>query len=287
MLALSGGDAIIKLTNASFSLWQMYVLRSLIATPIIIIVIKLRSPTIPLTPRSIHWTLLRSLLLASMWIAYYTALPKIPLSIAAAAYYTAPLFIVLLAPLMTTEKISSAAWLSIALGLVGMLLILRPETDTFNRYALLPIAAAVLYAIAMLLTRTKCVDENPLVLALALNVTFIMIGAGVSAYLSIMQPTPTVVAINPLLLGNWMPIDLSAGLALFGLAFAIVVGSISAAIAYQNGPPTLVASFDYAYLAFSIMWGLLLFAELPDLVSTVGIALIALAGLLALKTHHQ
>ena len=69
VLALSMGDAVIKYFSVSFSLWQIYMVRSLIAVPILIAVIKIREPSLPLMPVSIGWTATRSLLLGVMWVA--------------------------------------------------------------------------------------------------------------------------------------------------------------------------------------------------------------------------
>ena len=56
-----------------------------------------------------------------------------------------------------------------------------------------------------------------------------------------------------------------------------------AAIAYQSGPASLVATFDFAYLAFATLWGILIFADLPDALTVAGIVLVAAAGILAVR----
>ena len=67
------------------------------------------------------------------------------------------------------------------------------------------------------------------------------------------------------------------------LAAAIIVGSIGAAIAYQNAPAALVGAFDYSYLAFAALWGALFFADIPDASSLAGMAMIVAAGIVALR----
>ncbi|MEM5476275.1 hypothetical protein [Pacificibacter sp. AS14] len=62
---------------------------------------------------------------------------------------------------------------------------------------------------------------------------------------------------------------------------------IGAAIAYQNGPPATVAAFDYSYLVFSLIWGGLFFAELPDALSLAGIVVIVVAGFLSLPRRTR
>ena len=58
---------------------------------------------------------------------------------------------------------------------------------------------------------------------------------------------------------------------------------IGAAIAYQKGPPAVVGSFDFAYVGFAVLWGLVFFAEVPDARALLGIAMIVGAGVLSLR----
>ncbi len=67
------------------------------------------------------------------------------------------------------------------------------------------------------------------------------------------------------------------------LAAAIVVGSVGAAVAYQIGRSATVATFDFAYVAFAVIWGFVLFQEVPGSKSILGIILIVAAGILAVR----
>ena len=283
VLALSMGDAVIKYVSASFSLWQIYVVRSLIAAPILIAVIKFREPTLSLKPVSISWTAIRSLLLGVMWVAYYAALPHIKLSVAAAVFYTIPLFITLFSAVFTGDKVTSKSWIAIVLGFFGVLLIVRPDADGFNAYVLLPLLAAILYAVAMILTRTKCLDENPKILSLSLNITFIGMGIVASLLIAIWDPAESAKNTYPFLIGDWAVLDLSGWLTMSVLAIVIIFGSLFAAIAYQNAPSSVVATFDYSYLAFAALWGLLVFSEVPDALTILGMVMIAGAGMIAIR----
>ena len=88
VFALSLGDALIKGLSLAFPLWQLFVLRSLIAIPLLILFVRFRSPTTDLIPKVWFWVVVRSLLLSIMWIAYYAALPFVDLAVAGAVYYT-------------------------------------------------------------------------------------------------------------------------------------------------------------------------------------------------------
>lgn len=282
-LALSLGDAVIKSISVSFPLWQLYVLRSTIALPVLLVFIRTREPETRIFPLSPGWVAARSLLLASMWLAYYAALPHLQLSVAAAAFYTLPLFITLFSSVFVGERVGTIGWLAICLGFVGVVVMLRPSAEGFNAYALLPMLAAILYALAMILTRTKCQKESPFVLSAALNATFILFGAVVSVGLLIADPSAAQVSANTFLLGGWVGIGAREVIALAVLAAAILIGSICTAVAYQSAASSTVSTFDYSYLAFSVVWGLVFFAEIPDALTILGIAMIAMAGITAVR----
>lgn len=283
VLALSLGDAVIKSVSVSFPLWQLYVLRSAIGLPILLLLIRLYYPQTRLMPATPFWVMVRSWLLAVMWAVYYVALPHLQLSVAAAAYYTLPLFITLFSGIFVGEKVGKAGWLAITLGFTGILVMLRPDADGFNAYALLPVLSAILYALAMILTRTKCRGESPYVLSAALNLMFIVIGLIASVSLAVAGLDADTVAANRFLLAGWIGLGGREFIALVALAAAILIGSIFAAIAYQTAPSSTVATFDYSYLVFSVMWGIVFFAEVPDTLTIVGIAMIAAAGIFAVR----
>ncbi len=283
VFALSLGDALIKQISADFPLWQIFVVRSLIAIPVLIVVIKARYQSVSLKPLNIGWTALRSLMLTFMWVAYYTALPHVALSVAAAVYYTLPLFITLFAALFIGEKVGVQGWIAVLLGFCGVLLILKPQAEDFNPYALLPLISAILYAFAMIITRTKCKNESPLVLSFGLNVSFIGVGALAIFLIWLWGPSNAETEAYPFLLGRWISMGMQEWLAGGLLATAVIIGSVFAAIAYQSGPSSIVSTFDFAYLAFAALWGFLFFAEVPDAITVTGMVLIVAAGILAVR----
>ncbi|MCB4378951.1 DMT family transporter [Synechococcus sp. MU1644] len=270
VLALSLGDAIIKATGLDLPLWQMYILRSALVLPVLWWLARRKGP---IAFTSLLWVILRSLLLVAMWLSYYSALPLMPLSLAAAAYYTSPIIITVLAALLAGRRPAPRVMLAVVLGFGGVVLVLRPDASGFDLAALLPLLAALLYACAMVLTSLKCRDDNPFALALALNIAFIVAGAGLGLFSG---------QEGSFIFGPWQSFDLALIGTVAALSAVILVGSVGAAIAYQNGPPATVAAFDYSYLVFSLIWGALFFSELPDALSLAGIAIIVLAGFLSL-----
>jgi len=275
VLALSLGDAIIKATSLTLPLWQMYILRSALVLPVLWWLARRSGPR---AFGSMFWVFVRSALLVAMWLCYYSALPLMPLSLAAAAYYTSPILITVLTSTLARRQPPLRVLLAVYLGFAGVVLILRPDTSGFQLSTLLPVLAAFLYACAMVLTSLKCRDDDPFALALALNIAFIVAGAGLGHFAG---------QNDSFIFGPWQSLDLALIGTVATLSVVILAGSVGAAIAYQNGPPATVAAFDYSYLVFSLIWGSLFFAELPDALSLVGIVVIVVAGFLSLPRAER
>lgn len=275
---LSLGDALVKLASADLSLWQLYVARGLITVPALVALLLLGGRPAAFRPRSPGWVLLRSMLLVAMWIAYYAALPVMSLSAAAVALYTTPLFIALFSALLIGEPVGAKRWAGIVVGFAGVLAILRPGTDAFSKVTLLPVAAAVLYALAAVVTRAKCIGERPLVLSFVLNLCLLGVGLAATGVLALLHPGSPGAPAHPFLLCHWAPMGTREWGLVALLAVLIVVVSTGVAKAYQAGPAAVIGTFDYAYLAFAALWGFVLFSEVPDGATAAGMALIAAAG---------
>ncbi len=279
--ALSLGDAIVKQQSASFVLWQIFVVRSAILLPVLVYLVRIYSCSDPIMPRRLGWTLLRSMVLVIMWVFYFAALPHIDFAVAAAAFYTLPIFITLFAALFLGERISPRGWLAVFTGFVGTLLILQPQAEDFNAWTLLPLVSAILYAVAMILTRSKCRAEKAAVLSLWMNLCFVAVGAVALLGLWWWSPGSETIALNPFLLGAWTPMWLEEWRTMAILAGAILAGSIGAAVAYQQGPASTIAIFDFSYVGFAAIWGYAMFAELPTAPVGLGILLIVVAGIVS------
>lgn len=283
---MSFGDALIKRESATFTAWQIFVLRSLLALPVLVAIMRLRAPGQPVLPRSPGWVALRSALLTLMWIAYYAALPLISLAAAAVAFYTAPLFIALLARLILGEAVGPLRWLGIGLGFAGVLIVLRPGADTFSAAALLPVLAAMLYALAAIVTRARCLDERPLSLALGLNLGLLTAGVLASAGLAAAPPGEAASA-HPFLFGPWAAMGGREWLVMTVLALLMVCFGTGVAMAYQVAPASVVGAFDYAYVAFAVLWSYLIFGDRPTPLAVGGMALIALGGILVAGAYPR
>lgn len=272
---LSLGDAVVKASSAGgFGLWQIFALRAALVVPLMGICALLLVGRRAVVPQALGWVTLRSALLTANWIAFYAALPHMDFALAAAIYYTLPLFITLFAGLFLGERIGARGWLAVALGFAGVLAILRPGTGALGWASLLPLLAAILYALAMVLTRARCRGEHPIALAFGLQLGCALVGLLGLALMALSGSA----ASGGFLSQPWAAMGAREWGVIAVMAASTVIGSAGAAYAYQNGPAAVVGVFDFTYLGFALLWGLLIFATLPDAAGWAGIAMIAVAG---------
>jgi drug/metabolite transporter (DMT)-like permease len=278
VLTMAFADAVVKLVSADLTVWQVFVARSVVAIPCLFAILVMMGVRFSLlSPR---WALIRSALLVLTWLAFYASLPVLSLSVAAVAVYTNPIITALLSAVVIGERVTGRQWAGVLLGFLGVVAILKPGTEAFSWFTILPLMAAAFYSLAMVLTRSKCQGEQPLVLGLALHGVFLVTGIVAVAILAVIGLEAERTSAFPFLFNGWTAMGLREWglMALLGvLSAAYFVG---VARAYQIAPPSVIGTFDYAYLVSAAVWGFIFFAETPDIFTICGMVLITAAGLL-------
>lgn len=275
-------DALFKFVSGDIILWQVFIIRGTIATLLLLVLIPLLGGSMLTWAAAFRpWVLLRSTLFAMMFVSFYAAIATVDLAVVAAGYYTSPIFITLLSALLTKDRIKPLGWCAVLLGFVGVITILRPASDDFNPMTIIPIFSALCYAFAAIIVRVKCQNENPISLVISLN--FVLMATGVAATLVLltMPPSTEIISVHSFLLGEWTSLDGMAWAIICALALLMIVSAYLLVKAYQITAPNIVATFDYSYLIFSIMWGALFFSETPDAFIITGMILITGAGIMS------
>jgi drug/metabolite transporter (DMT)-like permease len=266
-------DTIVKLFNEGLPLWQLFLLRSAFVLPILLIMA--RSMRAPLQQAFDFWVLFRSLALVVMYVFFYAALPVLDLSVVAGVYYTAPLWIFLFSVIFFRERVSVLQTLIIMAAFCGVLIVLQPGSAAFSPWSVIPLLAAICYAIAAITTRARIQSVDPMVLVISLNVVFVCVGGFGVAVLMILKPDPT----YPFMMTHWSPLN-SGLIATTGFLSAISIGvHLLLARAYQLGPIVSVSSLDYAYLVFAVLWGGLFLGTVPGPMVILGTLIICGAGI--------
>lgn len=210
----------------------------------------------------------RALMMFCSLACYLYACRHIPLADAYTLSYTSPLFMTLLAAPLLKEKASLRRCLAVAVGFLGVILVLRPGGDCFQWAGFSAVFSGLFVAVSAIWGRKLTFsDSNTLIV-----VMYALAGLIISALcLPFVWVTPTASTLNILII-----IGITGGVAQYGFTQA-----------YRLSPVSLLASFDYAGLVFAIPVGYWLWSDFPDYLSFTGMMIIIVAGLYTLLRENE
>lgn len=293
VFCISINDMLIKQLSGGYPLHEMVFARSFIAILFSLIFVQLEGGwRILRTNRPVlHVT--RGLLIVTANMTFFVALAVIPLADATALFFAAPLFITLLSIPILGEKVGMMRLGAVLFGFVGVIIMQRPwesaETLEASRLILLlPVIAALTYALNQILTRKLGVQSKASALAVYIQGTFILVSLGF--YLFAGDGRFAEGAEDPsvqFLLRAWIwPASSDYWLfAVLGLNAAIIGYGLSQA--YRMADAATVAPFEYIGLPLAVFWGWLIFSDLPALEVWIGIAMILASGIFVFLREAQ
>ncbi|HKP24957.1 MAG TPA: DMT family transporter [Dongiaceae bacterium] len=210
-------------------------------------------------PRIRMFTLRSALSLVSMLFGF-TSLSYLTLANATALSFTAPLFATIMAALVLGETVRRRRWSATLVGFLGVLIVLRPGLNGIGIGEMLALTAAFLTALVIIVVKqmSRTEPSNAIVAYMVLLLT----------------PMALVVA-----LPFWSWPALSDWPFVIGMGLAGTVGHVCWTRAISICDASVVVPFDYLRLVFTIIIGILAFAEQPDRYTLIGSAIIVLAGI--------
>ena len=213
----------------------------------------------------------RGLVIAVAQLCLYTAIAKLELATVSALGQVSALFTVLLAIFIYNEQVGFWRWTAVIFGFVGALMIIRPGSDIFSWYSILPICAAFCYASSIITLRSfkSSISSAILFLYSAISAAF---GAMVLAFGSI-SFTPIKSLIDAILI---MSMAVCGG---FGVVFLMY--------AFRNAPSALLAPFSYFGILTSFLIGWIVFDEFPVDTLFPGVLLILISGFVIIWRENQ
>lgn len=284
VLIFSLQDAIIKALSGDYPVTLAIVLRSLVALPILTIMVQMESGIHTLSSKNFGFLVLRGGILLVSYTTYYMALPALPLAQAIALFFMAPIFVTLLSQPMLGERVSGRAWLAVVAGFVGVLVILQPGSSLFEPAALLSLVSAATYALSMVLARRLGNAESATVMAFYVNAVYmagaaaIAMGFGVAGIGELGHPS-----LDFLVRGwVWPTLEDFLLMGLCGVIAAIAMYLLTHA--YRMAEASLVTVFEYTGMVWGPLWGFMFFSEIPRLTTVIGTTLIIVAGVFAVRS---
>ena len=285
MVAISLNDMLMKRLSGDYPLHQMVFIRSSVGILFSLVLVQLEGGWTILKTKTPGLQALRGILIVVSNMTFFSALAVMPLAEATALFFVAPLFITLLSIPLLGEKVGAMRIGAIIAGFAGVAIMLEPWQGQGTRAAsdyvlLLPVLAALTYALNQILTRKLGATSKASAMAVYIQLMFILVSsifyavAGDGRYVDLSENESV-----RFLLRAWVwPKE--GDIYLF-----VVLGLVSGVIgyclsqAYRLTDAATLAPFEYVGLPLAVIWGWLIWGELPGLSASIGIALIMGAGL--------
>jgi drug/metabolite transporter (DMT)-like permease len=254
-----------------FPLGEIVFFRSMLGIPVIVAMAYATGGLTLLYTRRIDSHALRSIAGTIAMFCNFAAYTYLPLADATAISFAAPLFVVILAALMLSERVHLYRWSAVLVGFVGVIIIAGPEASLSRSAlygAMFALTGAGLTAVAMIFLRRMSAHEHSITIAFY----FMLTSAAVS--------------LTTLAFGwNWPTLPETGILIMTGLAGGI--GQLFLSFSYRYGEASVLAPFDYAAMIWAVVLGYFVFDELPGPQVWLGGAIVIAAGLLILWRERQ
>ncbi len=260
MLGVPVVDGIAKYPSASYSPlfigWARYAVASLIVLPL-----AYRYHGFNLFPNEQRFAhLVRTAFLVSAMTLYFLAIARIPIALAVSAYFVGPIIAVVLSVLFLKEVLTVRKMLSLVIGFMGSLVVLRPSSN-IEEGVIFAFGAGLFFGLYLIATRQASQHSDPIK-----TLAFQCVAGTV-----LLSPQAAFTFQVPQIEVMWL---------FLGLGLFSAIAHILTILAFRLSDASTLAPLVYLELVGSVIIGFLLFREVPSLMTLVGAGLIIFAGLL-------
>ena len=279
----SFNDMAIKFVSDDYALHQVVLIRSLIGMVVLLaIIVPLEGGLSVLRTSRLPMHIMRGLCVVVANMTFFLALAAMSLVDAVAIFFVAPMLITVFSVIFLNETVGPYRWIAVAMGFAGVIVMMRPGSDSFQMAALLPLVAAAAYAGLHILTRKMGVTERAGTMTFYIMLTFIVVSALMGAAVGDGRFAGAGDPSLEFLLRAWVWPAPDDYLILAGIGVGSTFGGYLISQAYRLCEAGLAAPFEYTALVLAIFWGVVVFGEWPDATAWVGVSLIVGAGLFML-----
>src|SRR5438552_15827759 len=246
------GDALGKFMVATYSVGQLLLLRACAALLVLLPIIWQQRAEFARLDRP--WLQLLRVTLSTLEVAaFFIATVYLPLADVITYYLAAPIFVTALSPLVLREHVGWRRWTAILIGFCGVLIALRPSAQTLRWPALIALGGSLSFALLMLITRS--LRRTPdIVLASSQFAGTFTLGALMSPF-------------------GWVAPSIGS-LGLFAAAGCISVAArLCVNRSLKLAPASVVVPYQYSMIVWAIMFGLVVFGDVPSWQTIAGAAL--------------
>lgn len=253
-------DVVIKFLGSDYSAFQIMFFSGLLGFPLIAVILLSDKSDGNLVARHPWWSTLRALTAVTTGAAAFYAFSVLPLAQTYAIFFAMPLLITLLAIPMLGEKVGARRGIAVAVGLAGVLIVLRPGNAALSWGHLAALSAALTGALNSVIVRKIGSRERSAVLLLYPMIASFFITGTTLPFVYVPMPIEH--------------LALMAVISVFGLAAAQLTIA-----AYRTAPAIIVAPMQYSQIIWAALYGALFFDEFPDQWTVIGTSVIIASGI--------
>jgi len=287
MLIISLQSIAVKGLGGSYPVLEMVVLRNLVALPFTLLFFRLEGKRgLPTTPK-FKLEFIRGMFLFLSYTTFMMGLAALPLADVESIRFSGPMMITILSVFFLGEKIEPSRWLALIVGFLGVLLIVRPGSVTFNLGSIFILISVLFYALTVISTRKLQASDSSATMAYYSSLVYLA---------AAMILTPVTIAIGEIpnahpsiafLFHNWTMPALLDGIIMCGLGLVWAGWTYFMARAYSLAQASVAAPFEYLSLPINVMWGFAIWREIPTWMTLAGAALTLLSGMFILYLDRK
>ena len=257
-------DVIVKKLGATYSPFQVVFITALLSFPIITLVMMSDQKPDTIRPKHPYWMTIRSIVGVAAALCAFYAVTALPLSQFYAFIFASPLIITILAIPMLGEVVRLRRGLAIIVGLVGVLMVIRPGSAEFSMGHIAAITAACAGAFVSIITRKIGAEERGVVMMIYPMMSNLFITALLLPFVYLQIPL--------------------TDLGLFAIDTLLVLTAMWLLVAaYTRTDAIIVAPMQYSQIIWATVFGYFIFTETPERQTYLGTAVIVLSGIYILK----
>jgi drug/metabolite transporter (DMT)-like permease len=286
-LIFSTQNIAVKWIGGDYSVLEIVTFRSLIALPITLLFYRYEGGRgLPTTQRH-KLEYVRGFFLFLSYTTHFMGLAALALADVESIRYSAPLMITFLSVVILGEKVGPRRWLALIVGFMGVLLIVKPGSTTFNMGSIFILTSVFFYALNVMLTRKLQTTDSSATMAYYSSIVYLVAAFILAPLAIVFGEIPDAHPSIAFLLRAWTVPTLLDWVVMSGLGLVWAAGMYCMARAYSLAQASVVAPFEYVSLPINMMWGFVIWQEIPTLMTVAGAFLTLSSGLYVLYRERK
>ena len=279
MSIFSVQDVLVKYLSTSTSVFQIFFVRSIVGLLTIGLYLSITKKKIIFKSQYPLLTLIRVVLFFSAFLAFYVSLSNLSLAVANTLFFTSPFFITIFSIIFLKEQIGIRRWLAIIIGFLGVIVVMNPRPENLNLFHLLPIYCAACYALSMIIIKKTADKDSVYSQIFHLYISALILSSIISLFIGDGSFNKYNDPALQFLFREWHLSFNENTIFLFIIGLAGSVGFFCLHQAYRIASPPTVAPFEYILIFWSVLLGWIVFGDISNLRTFVGIFIIVGSGL--------